>query len=56
MTWISKYRVKAYIGSCLWIGPAMAVVAGVAALRLVLQVDLWTQWRPLAYGQDGAAL
>jgi uncharacterized membrane protein len=54
MTWIQKYRIRNYIKSCLWIRPALAVVAGWIAHLLIWQVDRWAGWTVLGISVAGA--
>ena len=54
MTWIQKYRIKAYLASCMWIGAAFAILAAMVARRLVFEIGARTAWAPMTFDEEGA--
>ena len=54
MTWHQKYRIKAYVQSCMWIGPAMAAVAALLLRKCIFKIDIATHWAPMGFDESGA--
>lgn len=55
MTWIQKYRIRAYLNTCLWIGPALSVLGAVVARRIFIVLDATCQWNPFNATESGAS-
>ncbi len=54
MSWIQRYRIRAYLRSSLWVVPLTAAAAGALFHRLIWMIDLRTRWVWLDFTTDGA--
>jgi uncharacterized membrane protein len=44
MTWVQRYRVRRYLNDSIWVLPALASLAAVAAVRLLHRVEVSMGW------------
>jgi uncharacterized membrane protein len=45
MNWLRRYRIWHYIGSAIWIFPALGILAAMGMVRLLHEIDLDHSWR-----------
>jgi uncharacterized membrane protein len=44
MSWLQRYRIQLYIRNSLWVFPALSIVAGIVAVRLLTGLDRALGW------------
>jgi len=54
VTWLRRYHLRHFAAHSFWIVPALAMVAAVPVMRLVLWLDMRTQWRWFGFSVEGA--
>ena len=54
MTWLQRYRLRAFLASSLWIIPVLGMALALAVAPLLRRVDEATHWTLFAFGAEGA--
>lgn len=54
MRWLTRYRVRNYVRSSVWLVPAAAIPVALVVAPLVRGFDDWARWRGMGYTADGA--
>jgi uncharacterized membrane protein len=54
LTWLQRYRLRAFVTSSLWIIPVLGMVLAIAVAPVLRQLDAATRWTLFAFAPDGA--
>jgi uncharacterized membrane protein len=54
MTWLQRYRLRAFLGSSLWIVPVAGMALALVCAPLLRRLDAATGWTLFGFGPDGA--
>ena len=54
LTWLQRYRLRAFVASSLWVVPVAGVVLALGLAPTLRRFDAATGWTLLGFGPDGA--
>jgi uncharacterized membrane protein len=54
LTWLQRYRLRAFVTSSLWIIPVLGMALGIAVAPVLRRLDAETHWRLFGFAPDGA--
>src|SRR5947208_2949721 len=54
MTWLTRYRIRTFVRSSLWVVPVACMVAALVLAPCIRAFDEREQWTLLGFGLDGA--
>lgn len=54
MNWLNRYRLREFLRSSFWLGPSVAVIAGILLTRGLRWVDAQFQWTCFDFTPEGA--
>jgi uncharacterized membrane protein len=54
LTWLQRYRLRAFLASSLWIVPVLGMALALVAAPALRRLDAATGWTLFGFGPDGA--
>jgi uncharacterized membrane protein len=54
LTWLQRYRLRAFLATSLWIVPVLGMALALGVAPVVRRLDAMTQWTLFGFGPEGA--